>query len=259
MDWTLTRKAQSWNAVELGFLEPLPHPAEGLPPGLELPPGFWVPQQVRQGALGSSKHPLCKHRLRNAVTFQLGHDELRHFTGVYLLELLPSARSPVLPCRAHTRVRGVSMPYSPRGKLSSWKALERVLMVVLLDRVSWQLRLCWVREGSVRRHLRFEHVRPMLDGAEVRDTGPSMSVTPAQHGRVHGTIRASVEHAVARVRIRREALLRAGKCVEALDERVPGKRRQPRLGTEIAAIETIGCAHRLTTAFLPAEGDSRPG
>ncbi|KAJ1210632.1 hypothetical protein NDU88_005994 [Pleurodeles waltl] len=83
----LTCQPEGGHPLELGLLQPLPHPPEGLPAGLELAPGLGVAQQVGQGALRAAQHPLGEDGLRDAVALELGCDPLRHFLGVDLVEL----------------------------------------------------------------------------------------------------------------------------------------------------------------------------
>lgn len=73
--------------MEFRFLEPLPHPPERLPAGLQLGPGLGVAEQVGQRALRPAEHALREYRLWYAVPFQLGADSLRQLLGVDLLHV----------------------------------------------------------------------------------------------------------------------------------------------------------------------------
>lgn len=68
-------------------MQPLPHPPERLPAGLEFAPGFGVAQQVREGPLGAAEHPLREDGLWDAVALELGGDTLRHLFGIDLFHL----------------------------------------------------------------------------------------------------------------------------------------------------------------------------
>lgn len=99
---SLTCEPERAHALELRLLQPFPHAAEGLSAGLELGPGFGVPQQVGQGPLGPAQDPLGKDGLRDAVALQLRGDPLRHLFGIHLLHLAPrnttpSTAAPLLP------------------------------------------------------------------------------------------------------------------------------------------------------------------
>lgn len=99
---SLTCEPERTHALELRLLQPFPHAAEGLSTGLELGPGFGVPQEVGQGPLGPTQDPLSKDGLRDAVALELCGDPLRHLFGIHLLHLsprntTPSSAAPLLP------------------------------------------------------------------------------------------------------------------------------------------------------------------
>lgn len=103
----LTCEPECAHALELRLLQPLPHSAKGLSPGLELGPGLGVSQQVGQGPLGPAQDPLGEDGLRDAVALQLRGDPLGHLFGIHLLHLAPRHAHPATP----------SLLAGPRGLL----------------------------------------------------------------------------------------------------------------------------------------------
>lgn len=90
---SLTCEPECAHALELRLLQPFPHAAERLSPGLELGPGLGVPQQVGQRPLGPAQDPLCEDGLRDAVALELCGDPLRYLFGIHFFHLSSSPNS----------------------------------------------------------------------------------------------------------------------------------------------------------------------
>ena len=126
-----TCEPEGGHALELGLLQPLPHPAEGLPAALELRPGLGVAQQVAEGALAAAEHALGEYRLRYAVPLELGADALRQLLRVDLLDLgRPAAPGARRRARRSRRGRG-----RRRHRLHHHRRVLHVLLLLLLVRV----------------------------------------------------------------------------------------------------------------------------
>ena len=82
-----TCKSKRWHPLELWLLEPFPHSSECFSARLELRPGLWVAEQIRERALTAAQHSLCEDGLRDWVPLEFCRDTLGKFFCVDLFYL----------------------------------------------------------------------------------------------------------------------------------------------------------------------------